>query len=221
MGGALDFGKDGKLYISTGDNDRRKHADPQNLLGKMLRINKDGTIPTGNPFYASATGKQSGHLGSGLTQPLQVRRPAGTGTCSSTTWGIRPGRRSTGARWGANYGWSLCEGNHDNPNRPGSVNCSAAPYTAPVHRVRSRQHRYHGLLDHGGTFYNPTTIAVPEWVRGRLLLRGLLQRLDKDVRSHDRRGERVRNRARDAHRPGGEQGWPTVLPDERQCGVSG
>jgi hypothetical protein len=21
----------------------------------------------------------------------------------------------------ANYGWNLCEGNHDNPNRPGSV----------------------------------------------------------------------------------------------------
>jgi glucose/arabinose dehydrogenase len=76
MGGALDFGADRKLYISTGDNVGGNTQTLQNLLGKMLRINKDGTIPTGNPFYASAHGQQSGNLGSGRTQPLQVRRPA-------------------------------------------------------------------------------------------------------------------------------------------------
>ena len=75
MGGALDFGADRKLYISTGDNVGGNTQTLQNLLGKVLRINKDGTIPTGNPFYASATA-QSGNLGSGFTQPLQVRRPA-------------------------------------------------------------------------------------------------------------------------------------------------
>ena len=41
--------------------------------------------------------------------------------------GGRPGRE------GADYGWNLCEGNHDNPGRAGSVNCAAAPYTPPIH----------------------------------------------------------------------------------------
>ena len=50
-GGALGFGLDDKLYITSG------HANfydlPQNkssLLGKVLRVNRDGTIPSDNPF---------------------------------------------------------------------------------------------------------------------------------------------------------------------------
>jgi glucose/arabinose dehydrogenase len=58
MGGALDFGKDSKLYIATGDNDTPTNSQQlTNLFGKLLRINKDGTIPTDNPFYATASGK--------------------------------------------------------------------------------------------------------------------------------------------------------------------
>jgi len=53
MGGAIDFSTDGKLYISTGDNETPNKAQQlTNLFGKMLRINKDGTIPTDNPFYS-------------------------------------------------------------------------------------------------------------------------------------------------------------------------
>ena len=38
QGGALDFGKDGKLYIATGDNDRGTVAQQDtNLFGKMLQ----------------------------------------------------------------------------------------------------------------------------------------------------------------------------------------
>jgi glucose/arabinose dehydrogenase len=57
-GGAIDFGPtDGKLYIVTGDNQTPPKAQQlNNLFGKMLRINKDGTIPTDNPFYTTASG---------------------------------------------------------------------------------------------------------------------------------------------------------------------
>jgi glucose/arabinose dehydrogenase len=50
-GGALAFGSDDKLYITVGDATR--HIEAQNassLLGKILRINRDGTIPNDNPF---------------------------------------------------------------------------------------------------------------------------------------------------------------------------
>lgn len=47
----IKFGPDGKLYITTGDAGERNLAqDKNNLYGKILRINSDGTIPSDNPF---------------------------------------------------------------------------------------------------------------------------------------------------------------------------
>src|SRR5262245_55576226 len=51
-GGALNFGPDGKLYAAVGENAVGSNAQTlNNLLGKVLRINADGSIPTDNPFY--------------------------------------------------------------------------------------------------------------------------------------------------------------------------
>jgi hypothetical protein len=55
-GGALAFGKDDKLYITVGDAGEPVWAVQQNIssfLGKVLRLNKDGTIPADNPFPGS------------------------------------------------------------------------------------------------------------------------------------------------------------------------
>jgi glucose/arabinose dehydrogenase len=50
-GGAMAFGPDGKLYITVGDATEHIFAqDPSIVIGKLLRINKDGTIPQDNPF---------------------------------------------------------------------------------------------------------------------------------------------------------------------------
>ncbi|MBK8983539.1 MAG: PQQ-dependent sugar dehydrogenase [Ignavibacteria bacterium] len=47
----LRFGPDGKLYITTGDaGERGIVQDKNNLYGKILRVNSDGTIPEDNPF---------------------------------------------------------------------------------------------------------------------------------------------------------------------------
>lgn len=50
-GGRIRFGPDDKLYITTGDAaDKPISRERDNLGGKILRINKDGSIPEGNPF---------------------------------------------------------------------------------------------------------------------------------------------------------------------------
>jgi glucose/arabinose dehydrogenase len=161
MGGALDFGKDGKLYISTGDNVGGNTQSLQNLLGKMLRINKDGTIPTGNPFYASATGNNRAIWALGLRNPFKFAVKPGTGTIFINDVGEKAWEEINRGARGANYGWSLCEGNDDNPNMPGSVNCSAAAYTAPVHEYAHGSTDTTGCSITRGTFYNPTTIQFP------------------------------------------------------------
>ncbi len=57
-GGGLHFGADGMLYISAGENALASNAQSlSTVLGKILRINRDGSIPADNPFYATTSGE--------------------------------------------------------------------------------------------------------------------------------------------------------------------
>ena len=70
-GGAIHFGEDGKLYAAVGDNANGANSQTlANLLGKMLRINADGSIPTDNPFYSQATGQNRAIWAMGLRNPF-------------------------------------------------------------------------------------------------------------------------------------------------------
>ncbi|MGY5147703.1 MAG: PQQ-dependent sugar dehydrogenase [Candidatus Nitrosopumilus sp. bin_7KS] len=53
-GGRIQFGPDGKLYITTGEAGQPNLSQDLNSLGgKILRINSDGTIPDDNPWENS------------------------------------------------------------------------------------------------------------------------------------------------------------------------
>jgi glucose/arabinose dehydrogenase len=72
-GGSLAFGKDGKLYVSVGDNEQATPAQSlKSTLGKILRINKDGTIPTDNPFYKRTNGQSRAIWALGFRNPFKI-----------------------------------------------------------------------------------------------------------------------------------------------------
>jgi glucose/arabinose dehydrogenase len=53
-GGRLKFGPDQRLYITVGDAEAGQLAqDPASPSGKILRLEKDGSIPVDNPFAGS------------------------------------------------------------------------------------------------------------------------------------------------------------------------
>ena len=52
-GGKMIFLQDGTIMMTTGDGFEYREAaqDTFSLLGKIIRINKDGSVPDDNPLY--------------------------------------------------------------------------------------------------------------------------------------------------------------------------
>jgi len=78
-GGALEFGGDGKLYITTGDGWEGEFAGDSvqslsTFTGKVLRVNADGSIPSDNPFYTQTTGIFRAIYALGLRNPYSISK---------------------------------------------------------------------------------------------------------------------------------------------------
>jgi glucose/arabinose dehydrogenase len=79
-GGAIHFGVDGALYVAVGENAVTANAQSlSNRLGKILRINRDGTIPANNPFYNVTTPSNRSIWALGLRNPFTFAVQPGTG----------------------------------------------------------------------------------------------------------------------------------------------
>ncbi len=156
--GDVHFGKDDNLYVSIGDggcdyarnsgcagnNDAAR--DPHVLLGKILRITRDGGTPADNPYattgdkcalsgFASAAGRQCQEtFAFGLRNPFRFAFDPDAPATRFFINDVGQGRfeEINEGRSGADYGWNHCEGNYDNPDRPGIANCQAS-FTAPIH----------------------------------------------------------------------------------------
>lgn len=149
-GGAIHFGPDGKLYVAVGEN--ANGANSQDLgtrLGKMLRINSDGTIPNDNPFIGTA-GANPAIWALGLRNPFTFAFQNGTGRMFINDVGQNTWEEIDDGIAGGNYGWPSQEGITGNPNFRDPL--FAYPHTGPLPS---------GIAITGGAFYNPTTAKFP------------------------------------------------------------
>jgi len=109
-GGILGFAPDGTLFITTGDAGTSANAqDNGTLAGKVLRINRDGTIPPDNPIPGSPVYSLGHRNMFGLAFHPESARPyvSENGPSSNDEINrIEPGR---------NYGWPVVLGPADDP----------------------------------------------------------------------------------------------------------
>jgi glucose/arabinose dehydrogenase len=121
----LAFGTGGKLFISSGERQKHEPAqDMQSNLGKIVRLNPDGSVPGDNPFVGrGGVTPQIWTLGHrnvlGMAHDLQ-------GRLWSHEMGPMGGDELNLVERGSNYGWPIVSnGDHydgtpipDHPTRP-------------------------------------------------------------------------------------------------------
>jgi glucose/arabinose dehydrogenase len=159
-GGAIHFGPDGKLYIAVGENAVTSNSQSlANRLGKILRINSDGTIPPDNPtsfpnIAGAPTGVNRAIWAVGLRNPFTFSFQPGTGRMHINDVGQGTWEEVNVGRAGANFGWPTCEGS-----------CSTSGMTNPLYQYSSAVAAPCAIT--GGAFYNPTTPTFPAQFIGK------------------------------------------------------
>jgi glucose/arabinose dehydrogenase len=158
-GGAIHFGPDGKLYIAVGENANAANSQAlNNRLGKVLRINSDGTIPNDNPFFNTAAGANRSIWAMGLRNPFTFAFQPGTGRMFINDVGETKWEEINDGIAGSNYGWSLCEGVCSPPN---------ANFRDPLFQYAHGSTLTQGCAIVGGGFYNPATLQFPSSYVGK------------------------------------------------------
>jgi len=156
-GGAIHFGPDGKLYIGVGENANGANSQTlSNLLGKILRINSDGTIPTDNPFFNSASGNNRAIWALGLRNPFTFAFQPGTTRLFINDVGQSTWEEINDGIAGSNYGWPTTEGPTSNP-----------AFRSPIYFYGHGTSDTTGCAIVGGAFYNPPVPQFPSSYTGK------------------------------------------------------
>jgi glucose/arabinose dehydrogenase len=105
-GHRIAFGPDGFLYISSGERQKFTPAqDLQQNLGKIVRLNDDGSVPADNPF-ADRGGVAAQIWSLGHRNPLGLAFDA-QGQLWNVEMGPQGGDELNRVRRGANYGYPI------------------------------------------------------------------------------------------------------------------
>ena len=116
-GGDVVFGRDGELYLSVGEvHESQRAQDPNDLGGKVLRLNPDGTVPSDDPFGAGNPAYSMGHRNS-----FGLCVDPSNGDLWETENGPSSDDEVNLIRPGGNYGWLIARsGRRTAVHRPGA-----------------------------------------------------------------------------------------------------
>jgi aldose sugar dehydrogenase len=108
FGSRLVFGRDGTLFVTQGDRSvtegRMQSQNMDSGIGKVVRINTDGTIPKDNPFVGKPGARpEIWSIGHRNIQAAALH--PGTGELWEVEHGTRGGDELNIARKGKDYGW--------------------------------------------------------------------------------------------------------------------
>jgi glucose/arabinose dehydrogenase len=211
-GARIAFDDDNRIYITSGDRNWGENAqDPQSHLGKIIRLNDDGSIPDDNPFVG-----RDGYLPELYT--IGHRNPTGlrfddSGRLWSTEFGPRGGDELNLIEAGKNYGWILItQGEHYNGDERVLGMSDVEGYVDPVFAW--------GVSGNPGNLIVYSGDLFPEW-QGDFLVAtmsrpGALERItlddDGNVANRERMLTDLAQRMRDVAQ--GPDGRIYVLTDE-------
>jgi glucose/arabinose dehydrogenase len=211
-GSRLVFRPDGTLFVTLGDRyaHRERAQDLGTTIGKVVRINPDGSIPPDNPFVGRAGALPEiwsyGH------RNIQAAALDSRGQLWTVEHGARGGDELNNPQPGRNYGWPIITY---------GVDYSGARIGVGTERAGMEQPVYYWdpvIAPSGATFYSGAAFA--DW-RGDLLVGslrpGLLVRLriaDGRVVQEERYLAELGERIRDVRE--GPDGALYLLTDSRR-----
>lgn len=156
-GGSMVFGKDGNLYVGTGDGGKSSNAQSLDVtLGKIIRIQDDGGIPDDNPFINEVQGRNQAIYAYGLRNPFSMALEPETGQIFVSEVGQGAFEEVNEIVSAKNYGWSLIEG-------PLGSQTAPQDYQDPFFAYPHNQ----GCAIVGAAIYKPTASNFPSEYLGK------------------------------------------------------
>lgn len=171
-GGTMRFSDDGYLYVATGEGaDPAQAQDIHSLLGKVLRILPDGSIPSDNPFYTATTGNARAVYATGFRNPFSMDLDPGSGRLFVCDVGLSDWEEVDEVLEGHNYGWPLIEG-------PRTTQSPPPAYRDPLYAYDHAE----GCAVIGAVAYNYAATIYPPDMQNHLLFgdfcNGMIRRID-------------------------------------------
>ncbi len=163
FGSRIVFAEDGTFYLTVGDRYTQKQEAqiPSNHIGKIMRLNRDGTPFAGNP---KLPGWDAAVWSIGHRNVQGAARHPETGELWTVEHGARGGDEVNRVRKGLNYGW---------PVITYGIDYSGAKIGEGTTKAGMEQPLYYwdpSIAPSGAAFYTGT--LFPAW-RGNLLVGGL------------------------------------------------
>lgn len=168
FGSRIVVARDGTLFVTLGDRGEREEA--QNLkkhLGKVVRINKDGSVPADNPFKGASDALPEIYS-YGHRNPQGATLDPKTGRLWTLSHGARGGDEINQPEAGKNYGWPVISyGRHYSGGKIG-IGTKGPDMEQPVHYWDP------SIAPSGLTFYSGD--LFPKW-KGNLFAGALKDKL--------------------------------------------